>query len=89
MKPINKFSMTLAGHPTNESFICRVISDFIMPLEPIGEDLSNFIAAIKKVFTNCVNVPNIILRAVREQGLGWEIENCLMKRICEALYDEI
>lgn len=36
-----------------------------------------------------VNVPNIILRAVREQGLGWETENCLMKRICEALYDEI
>ena len=36
-----------------------------------------------------VNIPNIILRAVREQNLGWEIENCLMKRICEALYDEI
>lgn len=36
-----------------------------------------------------VNVPNIILRAIREQNLGWEIENSLMRRICEALYDEI
>ena len=36
-----------------------------------------------------VNVPNIILRAVREQGLGWKVEDCLMRRICEALYDEI
>ena len=36
-----------------------------------------------------VNVPNIILRAIREQGLDWEAENRLMKRICEALYAEI
>lgn len=36
-----------------------------------------------------VDVPNVILRAIREQGLGWEIEDCLMRRICEALYDAI
>lgn len=36
-----------------------------------------------------VDVPHIILQAIREQGLGWEAENCLMKRICESLYDKI
>lgn len=36
-----------------------------------------------------VSVPNVILRAIREQNLGWKTEDCLMKRICEALYDEI
>ena len=28
-----------------------------------------------------VHIPNIILNAIREQSLGWEIEDCLMKRI--------
>ena len=36
-----------------------------------------------------VHIPNIILNAIREQSLGWKIEDCLMKRICEALYNEI
>lgn len=36
-----------------------------------------------------VNIPNIILEAIREQNLGWEIENSLMKRICEALYNKL
>lgn len=35
------------------------------------------------------NLPNIILQAIREQDLDTEIDNRLMKRICEALYDEI
>ena len=36
-----------------------------------------------------VRVPNIILQAIREQFLDEKIENCLMKRICEALYEEL
>ena len=35
------------------------------------------------------NLPNIILEAIREQDLDTETDNRLMKRICEALYDEI
>lgn len=35
------------------------------------------------------NVPNIILKAIREQNLDWKTEDCLMRRICEALYDKI
>lgn len=35
------------------------------------------------------NLPNIILQAIREEDLDTEIDNRLMKRICEALYDEI
>lgn len=36
-----------------------------------------------------VNVPYIIRKAIEKQNLGWEIENSLMKDICEALYNEI
>ena len=36
-----------------------------------------------------VRVPNIILQAIREQSLDKKIENSLMKRICESLYEEL
>ena len=36
-----------------------------------------------------VDVPHIILRAIRVQGLGYDVQDALMRRICERLYEAI
>lgn len=36
-----------------------------------------------------VGVPHIILRAIKAQGLGYDVQDALMRRICEKLYEEI
>ena len=36
-----------------------------------------------------VDVPHIILRAIRAQGLGLDVQDALMRRICERLYEAI
>lgn len=36
-----------------------------------------------------VGVPHIILRAIKAQGLGYDVQDDLMRRICEKLYEEI
>ena len=36
-----------------------------------------------------VDVPHIILRAIRAQGLGYDVQDALMRRICERLYEAI
>ena len=40
-------------------------------------------------YHNFVEIPYIILRAVREQGLDWNFEDKIMRDICEKLYDAI
>ena len=40
-------------------------------------------------YHNFVDVPHIILRAIRAQGLGYDVQDALMRRICERLYEEI
>lgn len=40
-------------------------------------------------YHNFVDLPKIILYAIRAQGLGLDVQDALMRRICERLYEVI
>lgn len=54
MKVLNRFSMTVDSHSSNEYFARSAVSAFITQLDPTLEELNDIKTAVSEAVTNCI-----------------------------------
>ena len=80
------------GDPTEEYTEEEMRDIKVIPYEEwTADDFAEILAQEYESanYHNFVDVPQMILYAIRAQGLGLDVQDTLMRRICEKLYEAI